>query len=136
MLYLVGLGLARLDDISVRGLQIIRACRAVYLENYTSILGCSTAEMEAFYGCKVIVADREDIESRLDAILEQAVNEDVAVLVVGDPFGATTHMDLVLRAKARNIKVEVVHNASIMNGIGECAFNRCCNVIMGDPYPS
>lgn len=31
--------------------------------------------------------------------------DDVAMLVVGDPFGATTHADLVLRAKQRNIPV-------------------------------
>lgn len=45
---------------------------------------------------------------------------DVAFLVVGDPFGATTHTDLVLRAKQKNIQVQVVHNASIMNAVGCC----------------
>jgi len=44
----------------------------------------------------------------------------VAFLVVGDPFGATTHTDIVLRAKEMNIKVQIVHNASIMNAIGVC----------------
>lgn len=38
-------------------------------------------------------------------ILPKRVDEDVAFLVVGDPFGATTHTDLVLRAKERNIQV-------------------------------
>ena len=36
-----------------------------------------------------------------DEILSGADAEDVALLVVGDPFGATTHTDLVLRAKVR-----------------------------------
>jgi len=35
-------------------------------------------------------------------------DEDVAFLVVGDPFGATTHTDLILRAKERNIKVQKI----------------------------
>eukprot|EP00658_Telonema_sp_P-2_P043217 TRINITY_DN3115_c0_g1_i4.p2 TRINITY_DN3115_c0_g1~~TRINITY_DN3115_c0_g1_i4.p2 ORF type:complete len:331 (+),score=94.10 TRINITY_DN3115_c0_g1_i4:93-1085(+) len=39
-------------------------------------------------------------------------------LVVGDPFGATTHTDLTLRARERGIQVQVVHNASIMNAAG------------------
>lgn len=39
-------------------------------------------------------------------------------LVVGDPFGATTHTDLVLRAREQGIPHRVVHNASIMNAIG------------------
>lgn len=42
------------------------------------------------------------------------------MLVVGDPFGATTHTDLILRAKNSGIKFEVVHNASIMNAVGCC----------------
>lgn len=44
----------------------------------------------------------------------------MAFLVVGDPFGATTHTDLILRAKEKGIKVQIVHNASIMNAAGCC----------------
>ena len=42
----------------------------------------------------------------------------MAFLVVGDPFGATTHSDLVLRADEKAIPVKVIHNASIMNAVG------------------
>ena len=38
MLYLVGLGLADERDITVKGLDIVRAAERVYLESYTSIL--------------------------------------------------------------------------------------------------
>lgn len=50
--------------------------------------------------------------------MEGAETIDVAFLVVGDPFGATTHTDLELRARQRGILVHVVHNASIMNAVG------------------
>ena len=40
--------------------------------------------------------------------------------VVGDPFGATTHSDLFIRARERGIKTRVVHNSSILNAIGCC----------------
>lgn len=33
---------------------------------------------------------------------------------------ATTHSDLVVRAKTLGVKVEVVHNASVMNAVGIC----------------
>lgn len=33
---------------------------------------------------------------------------------------ATTHSDILLRARSRNIPTEVIHNASIMNAIGAC----------------
>lgn len=44
----------------------------------------------------------------------------MALLVVGDPFGATTHTDLILRAREKNISYKIVHNASIINAIGCC----------------
>ncbi len=50
---------------------------------------------------------------------------DVAFLVVGDPFGATTHTDLQLRARERGIQVEVIHNASVMNAVGICGLQVC-----------
>ena len=58
------------------------------------------------------------VESNSDEILRDAQTEDVAFLVVGDPFGATTHTDLVLRARELKIPVRTVPNASIMSGIG------------------
>ena len=47
-----------------------------------------------------------------DEILSATITGDVACLVVGDPFGATTHADLMLRAKECGIATKVVHNAS------------------------
>lgn len=75
---------------------------------------------EEFYGRKLILADREMVEQRADDILEGAESISVAFLVVGDPFGATTHTDLMLRAKEKGIKTSIVHNASIMNAVGCC----------------
>nr|CAD7256769.1 unnamed protein product [Timema shepardi] len=75
---------------------------------------------EQFYECPVILADRELVEQGSDEILRDALTKDIAFLVVGDPFGATTHTDLVLRAQEAGIPCQVVHNASIMNAIGCC----------------
>jgi diphthine methyl ester synthase len=58
------------------------------------------------------------VESGADEILAGADKENVAFLVVGDPFGATTHTDILLRAKEKGINYQVVHNASIMNAVG------------------
>jgi diphthamide biosynthesis methyltransferase len=38
MLYLIGLGLGNAKDISVKGLEIVKNAKEVYLEAYTSIL--------------------------------------------------------------------------------------------------
>ena len=84
------------------------------------VISCKVGFQEEFYGRSLIVADRELVESGADEILKGADQEDIAFLVVGDPFGATTHTDLVIRAREQNISFQVVHNASIMNAIGCC----------------
>ncbi|KAF5712710.1 diphthine synthase [Fusarium mundagurra] len=120
MLYLVGLGLSDETDITVKGLEVVKKASRVYLEAYTSILLVEQSVLESYYGRSITVADREMVESNSDEILRNAQNEDVAFLVVGDPFGATTHTDLVLRARELEIPVRTVPNASIMSGIGAC----------------
>ncbi|XP_065525634.1 diphthine methyl ester synthase isoform X3 [Lathamus discolor] len=89
---------------------------------------------EEFYGKELILADRETVEQEADNILKDADVCDVAFLVVGDPFGATTHSDLVLRAVKLGIPYKVIHNASIMNAVGCCGLQvgyrsfqaKCC----------
>ena len=121
MLYLVGLGLSYETDITVRGLEVVRKCKRVYLEAYTSILMAADQQsLEKFYGREVILADRELVESGSDEILKDADTEDIAFIVVGDPFGATAHSDLIIRARELGIKVEAIHNASVMNAVGAC----------------
>ena len=58
------------------------------------------------------------VESSSDIILKNADKEDVAFLVVGDPFSATTHTDLVLRARHLSIPTRSVPNASILTAVG------------------
>ncbi|KAI8894560.1 tetrapyrrole methylase [Globomyces pollinis-pini] len=120
VLYIIGLGLADEKDITVKGLEAVKSSQRVYLEHYTSILMVDKQVLEEFYGKQVIIADREMVESQADEILKNADTENVAFLVVGDPYGATTHSDLVLRATELSIKTVVIHNASIMNAIGCC----------------
>merc|ERR1711928_295151 len=84
------------------------------------ILTVGQEELEKFYEREVILADRDLVEQGAEEILESAREKEVAFLVVGDPFGATTHSDLVLRAKELGVKYQVIHNASIMNAIGCC----------------
>ncbi|XP_019870422.2 diphthine methyl ester synthase [Aethina tumida] len=120
MFYIIGLGLGDYKDITVKGLEIVKKCERIYLEAYTSILTCGADALEEFYGKKIITADRNLVETEVDEILAGSENTDIALLVVGDPFGATTHTDIILRAIQKGIKYQVVHNASIMNAVGCC----------------
>ncbi|KAJ3140364.1 diphthine synthase, partial [Irineochytrium annulatum] len=120
MLFIIGLGLGDEKDVTVKGLEAIKSCERIYLEAYTSILTVPKETLEKFYGKDIVIADREMVESEADTILAGAENVNVAFLVVGDPYGATTHTDLVLRARELSIPVQSIHNASIMNAVGCC----------------
>jgi len=119
MLTLVGLGLCDGTDITVRGKRTIEEAQHIYLENYTSLLQCTHEELEEELNSTIRLLDRNSVELDIDKILHQAKQENIVILVIGDPFGATTHADLALRARKEGVEVQVVHNASIMNAVGE-----------------
>ena len=120
VLFLIGLGLGDEKDITVRGLECVKSCSRLYLEYYTSILGIDKLKLEAFYGVPIILADRNMVESEAEQIYMTAKDDNIGFLVVGDPLCATTHTDLMLRAKALDIEVQVIHNASAMGAAASC----------------
>ncbi|MBU2561764.1 MAG: diphthine synthase [Nanoarchaeota archaeon] len=117
-LYLIGIGLNDEKDITLKGLEIVKRSDKVYLENYTSILHCKVDDLEMVYGKKVHLADRDFVEKKGDVLVDEASRGDVAFLVIGDPISATTHLDLFLRAVKKGVKVDVVHNASVLTAVG------------------
>jgi diphthine synthase len=117
-LYLIGLGLSDEKDITAKGLEAIKKCDIIYLEHYTSLLNCSVEDLEKFFGKEIVLADRSRTESDDNEIIQQARTKDVAFLVIGDSMSATTHIDLMMRAKKEGIKCQVIHNASILTAVG------------------
>ncbi len=118
--YLVGLGLGDHEDVTIRGFNCIKNSEQVFLEHYTSILGVNKEKLEEFYGKPITIADREYVESHAEEIYQAAKEKNVSLLVVGDPLCATTHVDIILRAKKEGIPVEVIHNASAMGAVASC----------------
>ena len=116
-LYFIGIGLNDEKDISVKGLEAVKNCDHVYLEVFSSILAVPISNLEKFYGKKIIPAGRELVEQS-NEIVDYAVHSNVAFLVIGDPFAATTHIDMMLRARERNVKFEIINNASILTSVG------------------
>ena len=118
-LYIIGIGLNDEKDITLKGLAAVKKCKKVYLENYTSKLNCPIKRLEKLYNKKIILADRNLVEKEAEkTILKEAKKSNIAFLVVGDPFGATTHIDLILRAREMKIKTRIIHNASILTAVG------------------
>ena len=116
-LYLIGLGLNDEKDISIKGLEIVKKCDKVYLENYTSKLNAQIEDLEKLYNKKIIQADRKFVEET-GSILKEAKTKEIALLIIGDVFGATTHIELFIQAKKQNIPVKIINNASVLNAIG------------------
>ncbi len=119
-LYIVGIGLGNEKDISLRGLEIIKKADVIYLEEYTSkLVSCTKEDLERFYGKKIISADRNMIENEAEkTILKDAKKKETVLLVIGDPFSATTHIQLKIMADQLKIKTVVIPNTSIINAIG------------------
>ena len=118
MLYLIGLGL-NLKSLSLDAFETVKKCNSVYLENYTINFPYKIKELEKVIGKEIKTAERKDIENFGDKILDEAEKNNVALLVYGDPLSATTHSDLLIRAKKRKISVRIFHNATILTAIAK-----------------
>jgi len=120
MLSIIGIGLNDEKDITLKGLELVKQSDFVYLESYTSILQCDVSALEKLYGKKIILADRTLVEQKAEeTILKNAKTKNVSLLVIGDSLSATTHTDLLKRAKDLGIKINIIHNASILTAVAE-----------------
>ncbi len=118
VLFMIGLGLNDEKDITVKGLEAIKECDYLFLEDYTSKLSVPVENLEKFYGKSIFLATRELVEKREEEILDKAIEKNIGFLVVGDVFSATTHVDFFLRAKTKGIVIKIIHNTSILNAVG------------------
>jgi len=116
MLYIIGLGL-NADGISKFGLQVVKKCKRVYLEDYTVDFPYSQGELREVLGKKIVPADREFVESL--EIVDEARKVDIALLVYGSPLTATTHISLIEEAKNCGVKYKIIYNASIFDAVAE-----------------
>ena len=116
MLYIVGLGLNE-KGISLEGLGAVKKCKKVYLENYTVEFPYEIVELEKVIGNKVVLLDREDVES--SRLVEESKEEDVCLLVYGSPLFATTHISLIEDCKKDEVEVKMIYSASIFDALGK-----------------
>ena len=114
--YLIGLGMNK-KSISVSALEILKSCDKIYFENYTVNFPYEKQELEKNYEIKIEELDRAKVED--ESVLKEAKEKNVALLVYGDSLSATTHMQLILECKNRNIEYKIFHNASIITTIAE-----------------
>jgi diphthine synthase len=118
-LWFVGLGLGDERGLSRRALEVIARADTVFAEQYTAVAPAGTLDrLRAEVGKPIRQLDRPLLESEapiLDALRGPAR---VALLVVGDPFAATTHVALRLAAEKKGHRWHYLPNASILTAAG------------------
>ncbi len=124
MLWFVGLGISGFKSIPSEALDVLSNADIVYLEQFTSPIGKSdlTKIKNATKG-EFISAKRWLVEDGKE-ILKNAKKKKVVLLAYGDPYIATTHIELRTRAIEEKIKTFSIHaSSSLTSMIGECGLH-------------
>ena len=139
MLFFVGLGIGGPDALSEKAKKIISECNIVYFEQFTSPMSEShTKFLQEIVKGQFKFAPRWLVEDGKE-ILDASKNNNVALLSYGDPYIATTHIELRVRAIQENIKTETIHASSAITSlIGECGLHfykvgRTVTIMSGIP---
>ncbi len=111
-LILIGMGLDGINGMTVDAINAAKNADFRFYESYTALWSD-----DALDGLKNEIGDistvmRPEIEMP-EKILNLAKEHSVAVLVVGDPLQATTHVDLQLQAIENGVDCKVIHGISI-----------------------
>ena len=124
MLWFVGLGISGFKSIPIEAIDILSNADIVYLEQFTSPIGKSdlTKIKNATKG-EFKLAKRWLVEDG-NEILKNAKKKKVVLLAYGDPYIATTHIELRTRAIEEKIKTHSIHaSSSLTSMIGECGLH-------------
>ncbi|MBR79915.1 MAG: diphthine synthase [Euryarchaeota archaeon] len=135
-LWLVGIGPGDLEHMTEKARSIARNCNKRYLEGYTAVLPeVEENRLEDVVGPWERLM-RPSVESP-GILIEEAREMPVALLVVGDPMLATTHIDLEARCSEEGVDFHVVPGMSAtalaisLSGLQSYKFGRQVTL----PYP-
>ncbi len=111
---LIGMGPGTVDSMTNEAISVAKSADYRRYEAYTALWPDDELNsLEGIIG-PIEKVMRPEIENP-DEILTLAKHSLVAVLIVGDPLQATTHIDLQLQAIEQGINCSVIHGISITN---------------------
>ena len=111
-LVLIGMGPGGIAGMTRAAIQAATNADHRRYEAYTALWSAEDLEVLENEIGQIQRVMRPEVEEPLE-LLELAKNEVVALLVVGDPLQATTHVDLQLQAIEAGIECSVIHGVSI-----------------------
>lgn len=124
MLWFVGLGISGAKSVSLEAQEILSKADIVYLEQFTSPISKSDlTKIKKMTSGEFRLAKRWLVEDGKE-ILKNASRKKVVLLSYGDPYIATTHIELRTRAIEEKIKTFSIHaSSSLTSMIGECGLH-------------
>jgi len=124
MLWFVGLGISGSRSIPIEAQEVLSKADIVYLEQFTSPIGRSDLlKIKKMIRGEFRQGKRWIVEDGIE-ILKNAKTKKVVLLTYGDPFVATTHIELRTRAIQEKIKTYSIHaSSSLTSLIGECGLH-------------
>ena len=124
MLWFIGLGISGFRSIPNQALEVLEKADVVYLEQFTSPISKSDlVKIKNATKAEFREAKRWLVEDG-NEILEAAKKNKVVLLSYGDPYIATTHIELRTRAIEEKIKTYTIHGSSSLTSmIGECGLH-------------
>ena len=124
MLWFIGLGISGFKSIPIEAIDILANADIIYLEQFTSPIGKSDLiKIKNATKGEFKLAKRWLVEDG-NEILKNAKKKKVVLLAYGDPYIATTHIELRTRAIEEKIKTYSIHaSSSLTSMIGECGLH-------------
>ncbi|NIM25629.1 MAG: diphthine synthase [Nitrososphaeria archaeon] len=124
MLWFVGLGISGAKSIPLEAQEVLGKADIVYLEQFTSPIGKSDlTKIKKMTKGQFKTAKRWQVEDG-NEILKNAKRKKIVLLSYGDPYIATTHIELRARAIEEKIKTHSIHaSSSLTSMIGECGLH-------------
>ncbi|EPA05050.1 diphthine synthase [Candidatus Nitrosarchaeum limnium] len=124
MLWFVGLGISGSKSIPVEALEVLSKADIVYFEQFTSPIGkADVLKIKKMTNGELKEGKRWLVEDG-NEILKHAKTKKVVLLSYGDPYIATTHIELRTRAIQEKIKTHSIHaSSSLTSMIGECGLH-------------
>lgn len=119
MLLIVGTGL-KPSHLTLEAIEKIKKCSKVYIDSYTSAFSEeSVQELKKILGKKIFLLERRDLENKAQNLLNKAKKECIALLVIGNPFFATTHQQIFFDSLKQKIKTIFLPGISIFDYLGK-----------------
>ena len=126
---LIGMGPGKVESMTLEAVEVAKKADVRLYEAYTALWPKDElSKLEALIG-PVERIMRPAVE-RPEELFERAETQSIAILVVGDPMQATTHIDFQLRAQKAGLPVRVIHGISVTTlvpgstGLSDYKFGR------------